>query len=154
MAKKLKLFTLPQKEKILRSPNREIDFPLSAAIKKLIDNMIVTVQDTPGIGLAAPQIGENLMLAVINLPHLGLEPFAIINPRVVSKSIKKDLMEEGCLSIPGKFCPVKRPAKVEVEAYNTEGKKILIRAGGILAKVLQHEIDHLNAILIIDKFSK
>ncbi len=149
--KMLRLHTLPQEEEILRSQNAEIKFPLSKDIKQLIEDMKLAVKKAPGIGLAAPQIGKNLKLAIINLTEMGIPPFAIINPQVVSKSIKKTDMEEGCLSIPGHFQKVKRPAKVEVIAYNEQGQKIVIRGDKLLAKVLQHEIDHLNGILIIDK---
>ena len=127
---------------------------MSAEILELIEDMKLTVKKAPGIGLAASQVGKNLMVAIINLEELGVKPFAIINPRVVSKSIKKTEMEEGCLSMPGRFGPVRRPAKVEVSAYNEQGKRVLIKADKLLAKVLQHEIDHLNGILIIDKMKK
>ncbi|MDP3993913.1 MAG: peptide deformylase [bacterium] len=154
MPKQLRLRTLPSEESTLRGKNLEIQFPLSAEILDLIEDMKLTVKKAPGIGLAAPQVGKNLMLAIINLEELGVKPFAIINPRVISKSIKKTEMDEGCLSMPGQFGPVRRPAKVEVSAYNEQGKKVLIKAGKLLAKVLQHEIDHLNAVLIIDKMEK
>ena len=152
MSKLLRLHRLPEDEKILRAPNEELSFPLSKEIKKLIEDMKLTVQKAPGIGLAAPQVGRNLMLAIINLEEFGMESFVLVNPVVVSKSIKKTIMEEGCLSIPGKFGPVKRPAKVEVTGYTEDGKKIKIKGDKLLAKVLQHEIDHLNGILIADKF--
>lgn len=154
MAKLLQLHTLPKDEHILRAPNQELEFPLPKDTRKLIDDMLLTVRKAPGIGLAAPQVGQNLMLAIINLEEIGIPPFVIINPRIVSKSIKKTLMEEGCLSIPGQFGIVKRPAKIQVEAWNRDGKKIVIKADRLLAKVLQHEIDHLNRTLIADKFVK
>lgn len=151
---KLRLYTLPKDEKTLRARNEELTFPLSKDVLKLIEEMKAAVTDFKGIGLAAPQIGHNLTLAVINLDHLGIAPFAIINPKVVSKSIKKTIMEEGCLSIPGKYGNVKRPAKIEVEFHRGDGKKVLMKADKLLAKVFQHEIDHLSGILIIDKFEK
>lgn len=154
MSKTLRLHTLPQDEPILRAPNKELAFPLSKEILSLIYEMRIAVKEFKGIGLAAPQVGQNLALAIINLEEIGIPKFAIINPKVVSKSIKKTDMEEGCLSIPNSFGVVRRPAKVEVEAYTEDGKRILIKADTMLAKVLQHEIDHLNGILIIDKFRK
>ncbi len=154
MAKLQKLHTLPKDEKMLRSANQEIKFPLSLEIKNLIADMLLTVKKAPGIGLAAPQVGANLMLAVINLADFGIKPFVLANPKIVSKSIKKSVTEEGCLSIPGVFGKVKRPAKVEVEGTRQDGMKIIIKAEGLLAKVLQHEIDHLNGVLIIDKLIK
>lgn len=154
MPKFLRLHTLPDDEKILRGANAEVSFPLSKEMRALIEDMKVTVRKAPGVGLAATQVGKNLMLCVINLEQFGVEPFALLNPKVVSRSIKKDTMEEGCLSIPGHYFKVKRPAKVEVEGYSEEGRKIIIKADKFLAKVLQHEIDHLNGILIADKAEK
>ncbi len=116
--------------------------------------MKLNVRKAPGIGLAAPQIGKNLNLAVINLEEFGTPVFPLFNPKVLSRSIKKTDMQEGCLSIPNLFGQVKRPARVEVEAFNEQGKRIVLRAQGLLAKVLQHEIDHLHGVLIIDKFKK
>lgn len=151
---KLRLHTLPTDEKTLRAPNQPLSFPFSKDVLKLIEEMKAAVRQFKGIGLAAPQIGHNLTLAVINLDHLGITPFAIANPKVVSKSIKKTIMEEGCLSIPGKYGGVKRPAKIEVEFHREDGKKVIMKASDLLAKVFQHEIDHLNSVLIIDRFEK
>ena len=154
MPKLLRLHTLPQDEQILRAGNQEIIFPLSKEIWDLIDDMKLTVRKAPGVGLAAPQVGRNLMLAIIHLEEFGMPAFALINPKIVSRSIKKTSMEEGCLSIPGKFGIVKRPAKVEVQGFTEEGRQVVLKADKLLAKVLQHEIDHLNGILICDKFEK
>lgn len=154
MAKELPITKLSTHEKILRAKNRDLSFPLTSDIKQLIANMKATVKKAPGIGLAAPQVGVNLNLAVINLEEFGVAPFALISPKVISKSIKKTRLDEGCLSSPGLFGPVKRPARVEVEAYREDGRRVVIKADGLLAKVLQHEIDHLNGILIVDKMEK
>ncbi len=149
---KLRLHILPKDEPVLRAVNAEITFPLSKELKECLSEMKSAVQEFKGIGLAAPQIGKNFRLAMINLQELGIKPFAIINPLVVSKSIKKTEMEEGCLSIPKFFVKIRRPAKVEVEAYREDGKRVIIKADKLLAKVLQHEIDHLNGTLICDKW--
>lgn len=154
MPKQLKLFILTKEEKVLRASNQEVTFPLSPEVKKLIEDMKLTAGKAPGIGLAAPQVGKNLQLAVINFEDFGVAPFVVINPRIVSKSIKKTVMQEGCLSIPGFYGIIRRPAKIEVDALNEEGKRMRIKANGLLAKVLQHEIDHLNGALIIDKIKK
>src|SRR3989344_3263084 len=154
MPKILRLHTLPVDEPVLRATNRAVTFPLSAEVKKLITNMKETVKKAPGIGLAAPQVGVNLKLAVIHLQEFGLKTFALINTLIVSRSIKKSIMQEACLSIPGFFGQVKRPSRVEVEAYSEMGKPVLIKGEGLLAKVLQHEIDHLNGVLIADKAQK
>lgn len=151
MPKVLKLHTLLSSEKFLRAPNAEIRFPLSREIKSLIEDMKLTVKKAPGIGLAAPQVGQNLMLAIINLEGFGVEPFAIINPGIASKSIKKTEMEEGCLSIPGYFVKLRRPAKIEVEFQREDGKLVKLKAEKLLAKVFQHEVDHLNGTLISDR---
>lgn len=123
-------------------------------ILKLIKDMIDTCKKAQGIGLAAPQIGKSLRLCIINLEHLGLPPFALINPKITKTSWKKIDMEEGCLSIPGLFGMVKRPAKVTVKATTVEGTETKFEADGILARVLQHEIDHLDGVLFTSKMSK
>ena len=133
--------------------NKQLSFPLNKKTLRLIQDMKLTVKEAPGVGLAAPQVGENLMLAIINLEDVG-PPFVIINPKILSKSIKKTLMEEGCLSIPGYFVEVKRPKRIEAEVYNEDGKRMVIKGEGLLAKVLQHEIDHLNGVMIKDKAKK
>ncbi len=117
----------------------------------LVDEMIEACRKANGIGLAAPQIGKSIRLCIINLEHLGLPPFALVNPKIVKKSWKKVEMEEGCLSIPGKFGIVKRPAKVTVEAENLNGEKNKFEADGMLARVIQHEVDHLDGVLFTTK---
>lgn len=151
MLKTLRLYKLPEDESVLRAKNQEITFPLTKEIKDLVENMKATVKKAPGIGLAAPQVGKNYMLAIINLEAFGAPPFAVINPKIISKSIKKTEMEEGCLSMPEYFTKVTRPARVEIEFLREDGKRVVIKAEKLLAKVFQHEIDHLNGILIIDK---
>ena len=154
MARILKLHTLPHDEQILRAHNKEVIFPLDKKTLALIEDMKLTCKKAPGIGLAAPQVGVNKMIAIIHLEEFGIPTFSIINPKVASKSIKKTVMEEGCLSIPKVFGKVQRPARVEVLAYTETGSKLRIKADKLLAKVLQHEIDHLNGVLICDKFEK
>lgn len=154
MAKILRLHTLPNDEAILRAPNVELSFPLPSEIRELIEDMELTVKRAPGIGLAAPQVGHNLALAIIRLEEFGLGSFALVNPKIISRSIKKTVMEEGCLSIPKVFGNVKRPARVEVTGYTPDGQRLHLKADRLLAKVLQHEIDHLNGVLICDKFEK
>lgn len=150
MKHNLRLYTLPSDEKLLRAENVEVVFPLAKDVVDLIEQMKVAVKDFKGIGLAAPQVGRNLRLAVINLEELGVPPFAIINPKILSKSIKKTILDEGCLSIPKHYIDVKRPAKVEVEAQKEDGSRVVFKASKLFAKVLQHEIDHLNGKLIVD----
>lgn len=147
---RVKLVTLPNK--ILRLKNIDLSFPLSKKHRKLIDQMIFDVKRFKGIGLAAPQIGENLNLAIIALDIYDVPAFPIINPKIISRSFKKTELEEGCLSLPGKFAMVKRPHKIKVKFFDRKGKAHKIKLEGMLAKVFQHEIDHLKGILISDKW--
>jgi peptide deformylase len=120
-------------------------------IQRLIINIVKTMEAEKGIGLAAPQVGSDLRICAVKLDD---ELYVLINPKIKSFSRKKDLFEEGCLSFPGKFLPIERPIKVKIQARDIEGKKIKIKASGILARAFQHEIDHLDGILIIDRTLK
>ena len=140
--------------KALRAKTAPVVFPLSKELKKLTQDMIDTVKYAKGIGLAAPQVDKAYKLIVINLEHLGLPPFALYNPKVVFKGFKKQDMEEGCLSIPEVFGMVKRPMKVTVKAQNERGEEIEITDSGWVSRVAQHEIDHINGVLILDKIRK
>ena len=137
---------------ILRTKTEHVQLPADKQTLRLIKNMIVTCKAANGVGLAAPQIGKNLNMAVIYLEEMGLPAFPIINPTITYRSKQHEEMEEGCLSLPGLFGTVSRPKKITVEAYNIEGEKFTITDDTFLARVLQHEIDHLNNVLIIDKF--
>jgi len=127
---------------------------IDAEVVKLVDEMITACRNVNGIGLAAPQIGKSLRVCIINLEHMGLPPFALINPKIIKKSVKKVVMEEGCLSIPGIFGMVSRPEKVTIEALNLEGEKHKFQADGMLSRVIQHEVDHLDGILFTSKMIK
>ena len=120
----------------------------------LADEMIETCKKATGIGLAAPQINRSIRLCIINLEHQGLAPFALVNPKIVKKSWKKIELEEGCLSIPGVFGLVKRPVKIDVSAQDLHGHPIKFTADGLLSRVIQHEVDHLDGILFTKKMSK
>ena len=121
---------------------------------KLANDMIKTCREANGIGLAAPQIGQSIRMCIINLEHMGLPPFALVNPKIVKKSFGKIEMEEGCLSIPGVFGIVKRPKKITIEAENLAGRKNKFEADGMLSRVIQHEVDHLDGILFTSKIIK
>ena len=110
--------------------------------------MAKTMIKTDGVGLAAPQIGKNIRLAAINAKDGA---FCLINPKISKKSWACELAQEGCLSIPGVFGKVKRHKKISLTYYGQNGKKIKMTAAGMMARVLQHEIDHLDGILFIDK---
>jgi peptide deformylase len=129
---------------------------VGAALKKLAADMLDTMYDAPGIGLAAIQVGEPVRMLVIDLAKEG-EPKApqiFINPEVVASSDERSLYEEGCLSIPDYYAEVERPAKVRVRFVDGEGKQQEVEAEGLLATCLQHEIDHLDGVLFIDHISK
>lgn len=119
--------------------------------KSFIKDMIETMRDARGIGLAAPQVDTSKRIIVVNTKD---GPLALINPEITKKSFKKEEGEEGCLSIPGLFGLVKRHVSITVKAYNHEAEPVTIEATGLFARVLQHEIDHINGILFIDRTKK
>lgn len=137
--------------KILRTPVKDLTFPLKKDVVRLIKNMLDTVISAQGVGLAAPQVSQNLNLALIYLDEVDIPPFPIINPKITNRSKETTVMEEGCLSMPGVFGQVRRPKKITMEAYDIDGKKFSITDDTFLARVLQHEIDHLDNTLIFDK---
>jgi len=135
---------------ILRQKTKEI-IGITPEIKQLILDMGQTMKENKGVGLAASQIGQNIRLCIISTEK---GPLALINPQITWKSLRKEIEEEGCLSCPGVWGLVKRSKIIYVKALNQEGKPINFRAEGLFSRVIQHEIDHLNGILIIDKFEK
>jgi peptide deformylase len=132
----------------LQIKTREIKNPKDPLIQELIFDMLETMKENNGMGLAATQIGKLLRLCVIKFER---KTHILINPQIISKSWGKEISEEGCLSFPGQFIPVKRSKKVKVAALNKAGKEIFIEAEGLLARALQHEIDHLDGILYIER---
>ncbi len=123
------------------------------SLKALVDDMVETMRAAPGIGLAAPQIGVPLRVIVVELPQVEGEEdpqrgklFVICNPEVV-KSWGEEEGDEGCLSLPGYVGEVKRASRVTVKGQDLKGKKIRVKAQGLLARALQHEIDHLHGML-------
>ena len=130
---------------------------IDGVVQRLIDDMVETMHDAPGVGLAANQVGVPLQVAVIDLstredPSLRHPLIVIINPEILSME-GSVIEEEGCLSIPEYSETVKRAQKVKVRALDREGKSFEIEAEGLLAKALQHEIDHLNGLLFVDRLS-
>lgn len=136
---------------ILRQKAKEIKDAKSPEIQELIFEMLKTMEEHEGIGLAAPQVGKSLRLCIVKKDG---QTYVLINPKIKSKSWSKEIAEEGCLSFPGKFIPVKRSRKVKVKALDKESNEITLKAEGILARAFQHEIDHLNGILFIDYEAK
>lgn len=122
-------------------------------IRTLIDDMLQTMYDAEGVGLAAPQVGIGRRVIVVDVHEPDAPVLALINPRLIESSTDTDRGEEGCLSIPGLRDIVERPAHVIVEALDPAGEAVRIEADGLLARALQHEIDHLDGILFLDRVS-
>ena len=138
-------------DSILTEPSRPIE-AITPAVETLIDDMIETMYAAPGIGLAAPQIGESLQIFVLDL-SLGKDPAGLvvmINPEFVERE-GMQLEEEGCLSVPGFTATVARPKRAVVKGLDRHGEPHTIEGTGLLARALQHEMDHLNACLFVDR---
>jgi len=120
-------------------------------LKELCDKMFVTLKAKKGLGLAAVQIGQLVQVFITNLPDD--EPRIFINPQFLATSENFVWYEEGCLSIPNYYEQISRPVSVTIQAFNLRGKPFQLSASGLLARVLQHEMDHLNGILFIDRLS-
>lgn len=144
-------------------PVSEVD----GVIRALIKDMILTMHEENGIGLAAEQIGKHIALCVVDVPaeedadksgkplHDEVAmPLALINPEIVEASSSMSTMEEGCLSFPGIYVAVKRPDAVRVAYLDQDGKPSELNAGGLLARAIQHEMDHLNGVLLVDHMSQ
>ena len=124
--------------------------------KKLMDDMLDTMYDANGIGLAAIQIGVPKRIIVMDISKKDekKEPRYFVNPVIKNKDTTKVTYEEGCLSVPNQFAEIDRPSKCEVEYLDYNGKKKILKAEGLLATCIQHEMDHLEGILFIDYLSK
>lgn len=156
----LEIVTLPNP--ILRQKTRAVT-RFDDELQQLIDNMIETMREAPGVGLAAPQVGKPLSLTVIETPpeldeegneiEGSRELFVIVNPKIVWESREVVDGIEGCLSIPGYVGEVTRYESIRVRAQDRHGKKIRLRLKGWTARIFQHEIDHLNGVLYIDKLT-
>ena len=125
-------------------------------LRNLLDEMLKTMYSASGIGLAAVQIGilKRLIVIDISKEDQSKNPIFLINPEITFKSKNTSVYEEGCLSLPGHFAEIERPAECQVKFINYEGKEEELKADGLLATCIQHEIDHLNGILFVDYLSK
>ncbi|MCC6238644.1 MAG: peptide deformylase [Dehalococcoidia bacterium] len=133
---------------VLRRPAAAVE-DVNDAIRALIDDMIESMHEAQGVGLAAPQIGVGLQVVVLGMPDE--EPFALVNPRVKARSGTRLMEAEGCLSVPGYRGALERSVKVTVEALDAHGRRVEITAeDDLLAEALEHEVDHLNGILYVD----
>ena len=150
------------KKKIIIEPDTilrkksEILEKVDNELRNLMDDMLETMYAAPGIGLAAVQVGilKRLIVIDISKDKEKKNPLFLINPEIVSKSNKTSTYEEGCLSLPGYFAEIERPAECKIEYLDYEGKKSEMEANGLLATCIQHEVDHLNGVLFIDYLSK
>jgi len=125
-------------------------------LQELIDDMFETMRAAPGVGLAAPQVGESARLFVARWPEdeedpESLKSYALVNPVIVRAKGEEEEAEEGCLSVPGYVGDVWRATEIVIKGKDRYGKKIRMRVNGWLARIFQHEIDHLNGILFIDR---
>lgn len=123
-----------------------------AKLKRLVHDMRETMIDADGIGIAAPQVGSDLRLAIVAAP--GEAERVIINPKITRRSWRRWSMDEGCLSVPGNYGTVRRPWKITVEYDDMKGRHHREIVEGMLARVFQHEIDHLDGVLFIDRAKK
>lgn len=147
------IITLPDpKLRLISKPLERVD----DSVRKLLDDMVETMHEAPGIGLAAIQVAEALRMLVVDLAKKDEppQPLQFINPEIVWSADDRSVYEEGCLSIPEYYEEVERPASVRARFIDRDGKRQEILAEGLLATVLQHEIDHLDGVLFIDHISK
>ena len=149
-------------KKILTEPNkilRQISQPIDNVTKNeqmLMDDMLETMYDANGIGLAAIQVGVPKRIIVMDISKKDKQknPMYFVNPVIKNKNKEFSTYEEGCLSVPNQFAEVDRPATCEIEYLDYYGEKKLLKANGLFATCIQHEMDHLEGILFIDYLSK
>ncbi len=146
---------LTEPNKILRQVSKPVE-SVGDEERKLMKDMLETMYDANGIGLAAIQIGVPKRIIVMDLSKDGekREPRYFVNPIIKNKNEKKNTYEEGCLSVPNQFAEIDRPSRCEVEYLDFNGDKKILKADGLLATCIQHEMDHLEGILFIDYLSK
>ncbi len=154
---------------VLKQVAKPVD-KITQEVRAFVQEMLRSMRDFEGIGLAAPQVGSSLRLVVIEIPREELHnrgknatsgeklllpqmPIAMVNPRIVERSQNLAEREEGCLSVPSIYAPVVRPAEVTVEFTSLDGKLIKAHCGGLLARCIQHELDHLDGLLFTDRLS-
>ena len=145
---------LTEPDPFLRQKSTDVE-KVDNNIRKLMDDMLETMYDAPGIGLAAIQIGVPKRVIVIDLSRDEKKtPMYFVNPKIIVKSEINSTYEEGCLSVPGQFAEVDRPDKCHISYLDYNGQKQELKAEGVLATCIQHEMDYLEGILFIDYLSK
>jgi peptide deformylase len=123
-------------------------------VRALAPRMLATMYAAPGIGLAAPQVGSELRLIVLDIgPKDAPAPMVLVNPEILAASAETEVREEGCLSLPGQYADVERPARVKLRWRELDGTRREAEADGLLGVCLQHEIDHLDGVLFVDHIS-
>ena len=142
------IITIPSPS--LREPSRmlSVEEITTPAFQTYLDQLAYTMMVSDGVGIASPQVGKNIRAVVVSINH---EPECFINPEIIKGSDAQIESEEGCLSVPGKFGIVDRHKKVRVRALNRHGRHMEFEARNLSSTIFQHEIDHLNGILFIDK---
>ena len=140
---------------ILRKKSETLE-KVDDELRELLDDMLETMYAAPGIGLAAVQVGilKRLIVIDISKDKEKKSPLFLINPEIISRSKKTSIYEEGCLSLPGHFAEIERPAECQIKFIDYNGKEKELKANGLLATCIQHEVDHLNGVLFIDYLSK
>ena len=146
---------LTEPNKVLRKKSLKVD-KVDGDLQRLMDDMLETMYAAPGIGLAAIQIGIPKRVIVLDIAKKDelKNPMYFINPEIVQKSDNNLIYEEGCLSVPGQFAEISRPDKCDIKYLDYFGQPKELKAEGLLATCIQHEIDHLEGILFIDYLSK
>ncbi|TCZ59870.1 peptide deformylase [Roseicella aquatilis] len=151
-AELLPILLVPDKR--LRAKARPVGPADADAVRDLAPRMLASMYKAPGIGLAAPQVGELLRMFVVDLQKDEQPaPMVLVNPEIVAVSEELAMREEGCLSLPGQYAEVERPARVKLRYQDLTGAKREIEADGLLATCLQHEYDHLDGVLFVDHLS-
>lgn len=133
---------------ILRQKAEPIE-EINEEIVQLANDMIARLDPKEGIGLAGPQVGVMKRIFIVHIE--GDEPRVFINPTIIATSEDEVFYEEGCLSIPGVWADVKRPSVIQIQAWNEKGRRFRVEAKGIMARVIQHEYDHLEGVLFVDR---
>lgn len=147
----LTIYTI-DKHPELRDKSEEVDLNSLNDLREFFSDLKKTMEIKDGVGIAAAQVGKKIRAIVISNQYMKTDDhLVLINPRIASESKKKQIMEEGCLSVPNIVGNVERSIKARVKAFDQSGNKIDIKAKGMLARIILHEIDHLDGILFIDR---